>query len=109
MAQILTENEKVISVLEQAQALFAKHGGAVGYFSKDDKICALRALFSATGNYAQQVCYKSSAILDQIARENYEIPAERRAIVYVNDYIGMDAVNHCYDLAVKQAKEDIDG
>jgi hypothetical protein len=72
MAQTLTEiNKNVFSVLERAGKLFAEHGGAVGRFSEDNKICALKALYSVTDTYgwqvARQVSTKSSIILDRVA------------------------------------------
>jgi hypothetical protein len=89
-------------LLEKAQELFQQKGGAIGVTEDfEGKLCAIGALYRCTSFSPERNRMHARNILNGVAKKTYG-----KLLVEVNDQLGKDAVNHCYELAVKRAHEE---
>lgn len=121
--------EQVLSDARQAltegQELFNEKGGAIGHYEVDDTVCALGALCQASRSLgvSSDITDVASAILSKVAIDVYkdeiaarnEIRQKSGQMVYIvsvvaaNDLLGVDAVKHCYEQAIKWVDAELEG
>lgn len=97
-----------------AQRIFKEKGGAQGELKdlNTGKVCAIGALIEADQKlFYDEVGFNIYtyrgvlAVLNKIAQKNYEMtksPESIYPIAQVNDKFGQKAVEHCYELLIKE-------
>jgi hypothetical protein len=89
--------------LKSAKDYFEEYGGARGEaVDSQSKVCAIGALIMINRQMKFDFLYgKSVTVLNNAAIELYG-----KLIVQVNDHLGIEAVKHCYDYAIKSINTD---